>query len=74
MSNQEIVKQWIEDVDRAIDALVEWQDKLRRWQHVGCDNGEFHAALFGLRSAGLEGWADALDLDGLAEVVTRDPA
>lgn len=74
MNRQEYISQWIEDTDDAITALQEWRRKLREWrrlQGLGCGipTGEFHKALSELRAAGLEGWADSLDLDGLAEAV-----
>ncbi len=62
---------WIEATDTAIRTLQEWQRKLKLWQRQGCDSGEFHAALFTLRSAGLEQWADLnpAGLDALANEV-----
>jgi hypothetical protein len=72
MTDQRVVDNWIEATDAAIDALEEWRRKLRQWRQTGCDRGVFHAALFDLRGAGLEDWADRneADPDMLAYAVT----
>jgi hypothetical protein len=77
MTNQECIRQWIEDTDDAITALQEWRRKLREWQRLqelncGIPMGEFHRALSELRAAGLEDWADRneANLDMLAYAVT----
>lgn len=72
MAREQIISEWMESTKNAIRALEEWRHKLAEWQRRGCDNGEFHTALFTLRSKGLEGWADGhpAGLDALAEAVT----
>jgi hypothetical protein len=66
------VQEWRESTEDAIAALQEWANKLAEWERRGCDRGEFHAALWSLRSAGLEEWADGnkAGLDALAAVTT----
>lgn len=69
---QEIIKDWIESTEDTIKALEEWKAKLEQWQRLGCcDSGEFQVALWALRRAGLEGWADGnpTGLDALAKAV-----
>jgi len=69
-----IIGEWRLATESAIRALESWGAALARWERQGCDSGEFHAALFGLRAAGLEAWADQNSagggLDALAEAVT----
>jgi hypothetical protein len=66
----ELFMGWFEDIEATISALVSFRQALERWRSQRCDAGEFHTVLFSLRSAGLEGWADGLDIDGLfSEVV-----
>jgi hypothetical protein len=74
MTNQEYIRQWIESTEDAITALQEWRRNLREWRRlralgVGIPTGEFHKALSELRAAGLEGWADNLDIDELADAL-----
>jgi hypothetical protein len=72
MAEKDIFKRWLEETDWTIDALQEWRRKLQQWQQSGCDNGEFQAALWTLRTAGLEAWADRnpAGLDTLADAAT----
>jgi len=74
VTNETIIREWRVATESAIASLESWGEALARWERQGCDRGEFHAALFGLRAAGLEGWTDQNKagggLDALAKAAT----
>lgn len=73
MTRDQVIREWTDSVDEAIQALQEWKARLEEWQNGGGADywEEFLPSLRILSEAGLEGWVDRhpLRVDRLAEVV-----
>ena len=75
MEKQEVIREWIEATEAAMEELHMWLLGLQVWQHKGgeCEPGEFDRRLSALQRAGLEGWVDGNKagggLDALADVI-----
>ena len=75
MEKQEVIREWIEATQEAIEKLHGWLLTLKVWQHMGgeLEPGEFDRQLLALREAGLGGWVDGNSagggLDAVASVI-----
>lgn len=69
-----VIQDWIESVESAIEALLNWKKDLQSWQcHPYVTDQAFMSAIQDINEAGLMDWADGnpLGLDHLREVVSH---